>query len=268
VQIATLYRYPVKSMLGERIEEARFGPSGVERDRDFALIDVTTGMVATAKHPRLWKDLLRFSASLAAEGVVVTSPTGWVVKADGADADDLLSTALGRSVRMTTERPRAATVERPDPEEVLDHGVEAEVPAPTLEIAQGTAGTNFVDYAPVHLITTATLAHIETEQIRYRPNLVLETPPSTEAFLENDWVGRELRIGTGDAGVVLRVVLTTPRCAVPSLEHGDLSRDPHAVRMLTTENKSMFLASESFRVPAHTPRSSAPASLTSETWSR
>lgn len=238
MHISALYRYPVKSMLGERLETTRFGASGVERDRDLALIDTLTGMVATAKHPRLWRDLLRFSAVSAEGAVVITSPEGWMVRADSAEVDQLLSTALGRSVRMSTERPAAAEVERPDPQDVLDQGVDAEVEAPTLEIAQGTTGTNFVDYAPVHLITTATLAHIGTDQIRYRPNLVLETPPGTRAFVENDWVGSELRITTGDgAATVLRMVLPTPRCSVPTLEHGHLPRDPRAVRVLMTENR-------------------------------
>lgn len=238
MKISALYRYPVKSMLGEQLDNARLTTSGVEHDRDLALIDSITGMVATAKHPRLWRDLLGFSATLAADGVVITSRQGWTIRADDSEADRLLSAALGRSVRISHERPAAAEVERPDPEDVLEHGVDAEVPAPTLEIAQGTDGMNFVDYAPVHLITTATLAHIGTDQIRYRPNLVLATPPGTEAFVENDWVGRELHISGGEGpATVLRVTLTTPRCSVPTLEHGDLPRDPRAVRVLAAENR-------------------------------
>ena len=238
MQISALHRYPVKSMLGEPVETARLVSSGLEHDRNLALIDTRTGMVATAKHPRLWRDLLRFSAALITDGVLITSPEGWTVHAADAGVDGLLSTALGRPVRMSAERPPAAEVERPDPEDVLDQGVDAEVVAPTLEIAQGTSGLNFVDYAPVHLITTATLEHIGTEQIRYRPNLVLETPPGTEAFVENDWVGRDLQVtGRDGTTTVLRVVLTTPRCSVPTLEHGELPRDPHAVRALVAENR-------------------------------
>jgi uncharacterized protein YcbX len=129
-------------------------------------------------------------------------------------------------------------VERPDPEDVLAHGVEATVPAATLEIGQGTPGTTFVDYAPVHLITSATLERIGTEHLRYRPNVVVETPPGTPAFVENDWVGRELHVRGGDgATTVLRVALPTPRCSVPTLEHGTLPRAPHAVRTLMAANR-------------------------------
>jgi hypothetical protein len=122
-------------------------------------------------------------------------------------------------------------VERPDPEEVLAQGVEAEVEAPTLEISQGTAGDTFVDHSPVHLITTATLDHLGVEALRYRPNLVISA--DVAPFAENDWLGRELTVGE----VVLRLTLPTPRCSVPTLEHGDLPRNPDALRPLLTGNR-------------------------------
>lgn len=235
MQITTIWRYPVKSMLGEQIREVGLAPGGVAYDRVFALIDSMTGKVATAKHPRLWKDLLKFSATVADSRVVITSPSGWSVDADDPMVDELLSSALERPVHVSSERPHGATVERPAPEDVLEQGVEAEVSAATLEIGQGTPGSTFVDYAPVHLITTATLNEIGTEYIRYRPNLVLETPPGTSPYVENDWIGRELHFGAG--AVVLRMVLPTPRCSVPVLEHGPLPRAPHAVRTLLTANR-------------------------------
>jgi hypothetical protein len=115
---------------------------------------------------------------------------------------------------------------------VLEHGVEAEVPFATLEIAQGTPGGNFVDYAPVHLITTATLDHIGVPALRYRPNLVVDVPGAAP-YAENDWVGREIAVGD----VLLRGTLPTPRCSVPTLEHGDLPRSPQAVRTVMAENR-------------------------------
>lgn len=233
MHVSLLRHYPVKSMLGVEIPHALVGPGGVEHDRALAVLDAETGLVATAKHPRLWRDLLKFSATISGTHVLITSPDGWTVEADDPRIDGLLSDALGRPVRLTRERPQDATVERPDPEDVLAYGVDARVDAPTLQIGQGTPGTTFVDYAPVHVITTATLRQIGTELVRYRPNVVIETPPGTPAFVENDWVGRELHVGE----VVLRVTLPTPRCAVPTLEHGPLPRAPHAVRTLMTANR-------------------------------
>jgi uncharacterized protein len=225
-----LRRYPVKSMLGEDLDEAELGAAGVDGDRALALIDPTTGRVATAKHPRLWRALLQCSAARNGAGVRITLPDGRTVAAD--DADRALSDALGREVRLAAARPAGAEVERPDPEDVLEHGVEAEVPFATLEIAQGTPGGTFVDYAPVHLITTATVDHIGAEALRYRPNVVVATPGG-RPFAENDWVGREIAVGD----VVLRGTLPTPRCSVPTLEHGDLPRSPQAVRTVLAENR-------------------------------
>lgn len=229
--VLALRRYPVKSMLGVEVDDVLLGPGGVDGDRALALIDAETGRVATAKHPRLWRTLLQCFATRDGAAVTITLPDGRSVSA--ADADGPLSEFLGRPVRLAGERPAGAEVERPDPEDVLAHGVEAVVEAPTLEIAQGTPGTTFVDHSPVHLITTATLDHLGVEALRYRPNLVLATPPGTAPFVENSWLGRELTIGD----VRLRVTLPTPRCSVPTLEHGDLPRAAHAVRGPMAENR-------------------------------
>lgn len=227
-RVAALHRYPVKSMLGEALDTLVLAAGGVEGDRVLALLDAGTGRVATAKHPRLWRRLLQYSATLDGGGVRVTDADGSAVE----DVDGALSAALGREVHLVGTRPDGAVVERPDPEDVLAHSVEAEVPAALLEIAQGTSGTTFVDYAPVHLITTATLERIGAEAVRYRPNLVIATPEG-EPYAENHWVGREIVVGE----VRLRGILPTPRCSVPTLEHGPLPRAAHAVRTPLAENR-------------------------------
>ena len=226
-----LRRYPVKSMLGEELAVAELGPAGLAGDRGLALVDRETGRVATAKHPRLWRLLLQCAAVGDGADVRITLPDGRAFGA-GDGVDDALSALLGRQVRLTAVRPDGAEVERPAPEDVLDHGVDADVPFATLEIAQGTPGGNFVDYAPVHLITTATLDHIGVPALRYRPNLVLDGPDG-RPFAENGWVGREITVG----GVRLRGILPTPRCSVPTLEHGDLPRSPRALRTPLAENR-------------------------------
>ncbi|PVZ15031.1 hypothetical protein C8D89_101901 [Actinomycetospora cinnamomea] len=241
MRVATLTRYPVKSMLGERLEQADLDAAGLPLDRRYGLLDATTGFVATAKHPRLWRRLLQYSATTADDRVRVTAPDGRTRDVDDPRLVDELTADLGRAVTVAASRAAGSAVERPDPEDVLEHGVEATVAAPTLEIAQGSAADTFVDYAPVHLITTATLDRIGVDPVRYRPNLVLDTGPDTATdteadaapFAETDWVGRELAVG--DA--VLRVVLPTPRCSVPTLEHGDLPRAPEALRPLLSGNR-------------------------------
>ncbi|MGE3285118.1 MAG: MOSC domain-containing protein [Pseudonocardia sp.] len=229
MRVSMLRRYPVKSMLGEDLEAAEFTPAGVTGDRGLALVDTETGRVATAKHPRRYRDLLQCAAAFTESGVRVTLPGGATIAPDEVGAR--VSALLGREVVLTAQRPAGAEVERPAPEDVIAAGVEADVPFAMLEIAQGTPGESFVDYAPVHLITTATLDRLGTEAIRYRPNILVEG--GDEAFVENGWVGQEITVGE----VVLRGVLPTPRCSVPTLAHGDLPLRPDAVRPLMRDNR-------------------------------
>src|SRR6195952_5104122 len=231
MQVSTLTRYPVKSMLGQQVDEAVVGDTGLEHDRWRALMDPTTGYVCTAKHPRLWRRLLRDSAAVGDGEVRVPTPAGETIDADDPRLVETLTADLGRMVELRSQRPAGSSVERPDPEDVLARGVEAEVEAPTLEISQGNAGDTFVDHSPIHLITTATLEHLGIEALRYRPNLVIDA--DVEPFAENGWLGRELTVGD----VVLRLTLPTPRCSVPTLEHGPLPREPKALTPLLKENR-------------------------------
>ncbi|WP_425175118.1 MOSC domain-containing protein [Mycobacterium sp.] len=233
MRIASLWRYPVKSMLGEVVTTMFVDQQGAEGDRRLALVDTVTGRVASAKQPRLWRELLHFSARLDGGRVRIEAPDGRCVSADEPGIDELLSRLLGRPVQLISQRPHGATLERPDPEKVLELGLDAEVEGQLLEIAQATPGESFTDLAPLHAITTATVEHVGTEALRYRPNLVIATPPGYPPYAENDWVGRELVIGE----TRLRVLKPTSRCAVPTLEHGVLPRAPHALRTLVAENR-------------------------------
>lgn len=230
--VTVLRRYPVKSMLGEDLGRANVAAAGIEGDRTVAVIDRSTGNVATAKHPKLWKGLLGFAAEWNEGKPVISLPDGATISVSDPAADGVLSGILGRDVRLGTTRPDGAMVGRPDPEDVIESGDDADVPYRMLEIGLGTPGTNFVDFAPVHLITAATLARVGMETIRYRPNLVIDTGDSP-AFAENDWTDREITIGD----VRLLVISPTPRCAVPTLAHGSLPRRTEAVRILLEHNR-------------------------------
>lgn len=229
--VASLHRYPVKSMLGEDTEQLELDPHGAVGDRALALIDASSGKVATAKQPRWWRSLLQCSAVSSDTGVRVRLPDGQWHGAD--DVDEVLSALLGRTVAMFDQRSAGATVERPDPERVLSEGLDADIEPAELEIAQGTPGGRFVDHSPLHLITTATLDEIGVDALRYRPNIVLTTPEGFPAFIENDWIGRRFRIGD----VHLEATLPTPRCAVPTLEHGNRGREPQALRVPADRNR-------------------------------
>lgn len=233
MQVTTLRRYPVKSMLGEDVPELAVDTGGAGGDRTMAVVDTATGRVATAKQPRLWRRLLHCAAAGEPGRIRITLPDGRTTEAGSPEADGLLSELLEREVHLAGRRPDGAEMERPDPEDVLTHGVDATLDYATVPVGAGTPGASFVDFAPLHLITTATLDHLGIEALRYRPNLIVGTSPDLPPYVENDWVGKELTIGE----VRLSPITPTPRCAVPTLEHGDLPRSPQAVRRPMAENR-------------------------------
>ncbi|MFJ9696188.1 MOSC domain-containing protein [Kitasatospora sp. NPDC101183] len=226
--IERLRRHPVKSLLGEDVQESAVDGRGLAGDRARALLDLTTGRIASAKHPRLWAGLLGYRAAAALGGeVTITGPDGQRV-ADDAE----LSEAIGRKVALIDERPPGAAVERSVPEEVLAQGIDTEVDFTVNELGRAAPDGGFFDFAPLHLITTSTLEAVATEAERYRPNLVIRTEGA--GYVENAWVGREVTIGPT---LRLRIVAPSPRCAVPTLRHGDLPRHPDALRTPATHNR-------------------------------
>jgi uncharacterized protein YcbX len=245
--VSRLRRYPVKSMLGEDLDAGDVTFCGLDHDRRLAVISRRTGKVASAKYPRLWRALLTLSAAAdhpagdedAAEGVRITLPDGGIVKSTDPDVDQLLSALLREPVTLTATPPPGASLDRAVPEAVLADGVTAEVPAVIMEIGAGAPPSTFVDFAPLHLLTTATLDRIAglsprgvADPERYRPNIVIRT--AAPGFEENDWLDRYVAVGED---LILRVIARTPRCAVPTLAHGPLPRDVDALRVLARHNR-------------------------------
>ena len=242
--VAALRRYPVKSMLGEDVDAGDVTFTGLAGDRQLAVVSRTTGKIASAKFPRLWRDLLTLSAAAAddpaADGAVrITLPEGKIVWSSDAGVDTILSGLLNEPVTLTATPAPGAALDRAVPEAVLREGVDAQVPAELMEIGGGGPPGTFVDFAPLHLLTTSTLdriaelsPHGRADLERYRPNIVIRT--TAAGFTENDWLERILRVGDD---IVLRVIARTPRCAVPTLAHGLLPRDPDALRVLARHNR-------------------------------
>lgn len=242
--VAALRRYPVKSMLGEDVDASDVTFTGLVGDRQLAVVSRATGKIASAKFPRLWRDLLTLSAAAAddpaADGAVrITLPEGKIVWSSDAGVDTILSGLLDEPVTLTATPVPGAALDRAVPEAVLRDGVDAQVPAELMEIGGGGPPGTFVDFAPLHLLTTSTLdriaelsPHGRVDLERYRPNIVIRTAGA--GFTENDWLERILQVGDD---LVLRVIARTPRCAVPTLVHGALPRDPDALRVLARHNR-------------------------------
>ena len=140
--VTDLYRYPVKSMQGQRTQDLEVGTVRIAGDRSWGLVDVETGRLASAKRFR------RLFEATGGDGTA-TLPDGTTVDLTGTDAEDALSAWLGRSVRVVRaddagDLSYQMTFDPPnDDAEMFD------IPVP--------AGT-LLDLAAVHLVSSATLA--------------------------------------------------------------------------------------------------------------
>jgi uncharacterized protein YcbX len=238
-----MWRYPVKSMQGEEINGAVVTRRGLLGDRAYAVRDCATGHIASAKHPRKWHKLFQCRAAFAAPPqpgqplppVWITLPDGTVISSAQPDVDRVLSQALERDVILINEAPPSRTREanrapiEADPDQEL---IKEEVMA-------SPAGT-FFDYAPLHILTTATLDRLRAlypagrfEARRFRPNIVITPHQAEPGFVENDWIGRPLQIG---AELYLQLIDPCPRCVITTLAQGDLPRDPNILRTLGQHN--------------------------------
>src|ERR1700724_2747206 len=130
--VAVLRRYPVKSMLGESLRACDVTGRGLAGDRVLALVHRETGKVASAKNPRLWRDMLRLSAASGPD-VKIAFPDGTAMASTDPGIHGALSEFLGHPVTLTATPPPEATLDPADPEQVLRDGIEASVP---VEIGQ------------------------------------------------------------------------------------------------------------------------------------
>ena len=245
--VVGLWRYPVKSMMGEELNAAKVTEGGLVGDRRFVVVDPTTGKVAGAKHPRKWGNFFDYRAAYVEPpqagsklpAVRLTMPDGTVVTSKQPDLEDILSRAFGRPVAFAEAsgngESSGATAEEYWPDmEGLDHRdtvTEWELPAGT-----------FFDLALVHLLTTATIERLRAlypegrfEVRRFRPNIVVATEPDAQGFVENDWIGQTVAIGDE---VRLQITGPCPRCVMTTLPQGDLPKDPGILRTAAQHNQA------------------------------
>lgn len=201
-----LWRYPVKSFLGERLERAELDARGFAGDRRYAVRDANGkfGSGKTTRRFRLLRGLFAFAAETVDGVTLVRVPGGAVHRAGDPALDALLSERYGEPLAV----------------------------APEADISHFDAG-------PVHLLTTSSLRWV-AEQLgktsgdvrRYRPNILLET--DGEGLVEEGWVGATLELGSA----VLRVTGTVERCAMANFAQADLRYDARVLRLLARENEA------------------------------
>jgi uncharacterized protein YcbX len=255
--IQTLWRFPVKSMLGEQLDAAELVEGGIVGDRAYAIVDRETGKVASAKHPKLWPNLLACRAAFTEPPrpgeelppARIDLADGTSVQSDAEDAEDILSRFFGRDVELSRAAQNGYTIdqyhpdeENYDPEGHRDEVVEAQLGAAFFNergLPSAVPEGSFFDLFPFSVLTTSSLDQLSElepqsrfDARRFRMNVIVDTP--APGFVENTWVGRTLAIGDE---VKLGVALPDPRCVMPSLAQEDLPRDPQILKALARHNR-------------------------------
>ncbi|SFU20583.1 MOSC N-terminal beta barrel domain-containing protein [Mesorhizobium sp. YR577] len=218
-KIIELWRYPVSSLRGERLEEAALDAHGIVGDRRWGLFDVEAGKVAAPEKEKRWRVAPEMQSRLVDDAVEVL-------------ADDGVWRAVG-----TPEAASAAT-------EILGFPVEFrryEDPFPKGETA---ASAPRYDRAHLHVLTTASLARlaslapadVQVDVRRFRANMVIETEPELEGFIEKEWLNRSLAIGSARA----IVVEPCERCSFVALAQGGLPFAPPVLHTIARHGGGGF----------------------------
>lgn len=245
VTIASLWRYPVKSMMGEELNACDLTEKGLLGDRAFGVIDLSTGKLANAKNPLKWPNMFQYRASFTEPPelskplppVRITFPDGQTMLSTDEAQNEKLTESFGRTVQLATPSSHDIQFEGYIPEDMK------ELENPGTIFTRNSPQETFFDIAMVHIITTSTIDTLRKyipesriEPRRFRPNIIIHVPDA-EGFVENDWVGKVLTIG-GHAQ--LKILQPTPRCVMTTLAQGDLPKDPNVLKSIVENNAGSF----------------------------
>jgi uncharacterized protein len=252
-RIKEIWRYPVKGMGGEQLDACEVSELGIPGDRIWALRDLEREEIQSCKtRPQL----LTCSARTLSDHnghVTITLPDGSEISSDEPKIHERLSALTGKTSTLEPLRPDtdkdfyrrhkkdqdtwfkelSATFDR-EPGE----------PLPAFDLSN----RGFTDYVarpgrfflvtPLHLLTTATLDHLKHlnpegnwDARRFRANFVIETDEAYSGLTEQDWVGKQLIIGTAQ----LDCVSTTPRCGAITRPQRDFGKDTGILRTVVNQ---------------------------------
>ena len=255
-RVAELWRYPVKSLGGERVEHIDIGPRGVVGDRLWAVRDLERDVTASARRvPGLLTATARYVGPLPPDAgpgnvpeVAITFPDGSELSSSDSAVNAKLSEVAGREVRLTALPPAEDTslhrLSKHERENMSiaalrsDFGLGEEEGFPDVSMYRiadlatlsrySTPPGTFVDLAPVHVLSTRSLATIGADVAgdpldvrRFRPNVLITLDDPTDGLPESHWTGGDLTVG----GAVLEVTMPTIRCVVPSRAQPGLEVD-------------------------------------------
>ena len=212
--VTQIWRYPVKSIGGERLESAEVGTHGISGDRGWGVLDRSTGMVLTARRAPL---LLFASARVDRSGdVLIILPDGSEVRS-GTDGDRALSGWLGLDAQLCRAGNSGGTYENPMNAEDEDDWVTWQGPADAWHDSAKSR---------VSIVSEATLGDWDIR--RFRTNVVVSGAG------EDDLVGQAVDLG----GCRLDVTKRIGRCIMVSRPQPGLDRDLSVLKTINRDRSS------------------------------
>lgn len=216
MRVVELWRYPVKSLQGERLDEAEIGPVGIVGDRQWGLVDLATGLTLTARRePQLLFAAARLTGP---DEVAIELPDGTLAADDAA-----LSAWLGRDVELR-RAGAPATYEIAEDFEDEDGSAWHRWQGPAWSLHDSTR-------THVSVLGTGSIGKWDVR--RFRGNVIVEAGLREEHTLE----GCRVRLGTAvlDAGgPIERCVMTT------RAQRGGIARDLDVLRTIIAERDNQL----------------------------
>lgn len=230
MNVFEIWRYPIKSIGGERLDTANVTQLGVEGDRRWGVRDVATGNILTARRT---PQLLMATASVVDGLPVVTTADGEVMNGSLVDMSSALSDWLGQQVELVAAADEGGTFENPMNVETETDWVSWTGPAHAFHDSTRTR---------ISLVSAATLAGrgpTGSDVRRFRINLVLETGGDMGGVAggEDALVGEQVRVGES---VVLDVTKQIDRCIMVTRAQPGLAADLEVLKRVIRERDNML----------------------------
>ncbi|UCI08474.1 MOSC domain-containing protein [Mesorhizobium sp. B1-1-8] len=215
--VSQLWRYPASSLAGERMDAISVDRATVDGDRLFGLVDASDGEIARPDREAKWHKVPLIRTRLSEDRrLEVAVPGGDWLPAPDPRSDRAISTFLGFEASI---RP---------------FGQENAAPAYAGPLTEARYRK-----APIHLLTTASLARLKAlhpqgapDPRRFRPNIVVDMVPIEGSFPETEWIGRKLAIGD----LLLTVSEPCRRCGFTIIAQDGFDTDPGILRNLVRHN--------------------------------
>jgi uncharacterized protein len=236
-RVVELWRYPVKSLAGERLDDVALAADGIPGDRAFAIVATGDGKILTAKR---YPQLLAAAATWCDGTVTITLPDHFRIRSDDARCADVLSQWLLRDVRL--QRPVGGT------RATVQYDVEPDDASATGHF-QLPKGSFHDSRSTLHILSEQSLAAArdlhdgDWDRRRFRPNVVVDMEGT--GFVEDSWSGAVVAVGP--ARVFVRKL--TVRCVLPTRQQYGLPRDAQLFRTLLRERDGNLGVYANVRAP-------------------